>query len=48
MKFAKPDATEAEINKALKLANCNFVERMTTGIDTIVGGGGSKLSGGQK
>lgn len=33
---------------ALKLANCNFVERMEDGIETSVGSGGGKLSGGQK
>jgi ABC-type multidrug transport system fused ATPase/permease subunit len=48
MLLAKPDATEKEIMTALKLANCNFVERMEDGIETSVGSGGGKLSGGQK
>jgi ABC-type multidrug transport system fused ATPase/permease subunit len=46
MLLAKPNATEHEINKALKLANCNFVERMEKGIETSVGAQGGKLSGG--
>ena len=47
--FAKPDATEAEINKAIKDANLgDILEKMPSGIDTELGENGSILSGGEK
>jgi ABC-type multidrug transport system fused ATPase/permease subunit len=50
MLFAKPDATELEIIDALKAANAwEFIQsKMTMGLDTLVGGTGGALSGGQK
>ena len=47
--FAKPDATEAEINEAIKKANLSdILEKMPNGIDTELGENGSILSGGEK
>lgn len=47
--FVKPDATEEEINQALSKAACdNLIERSEKGIDTVIGEGGMKLSGGEK
>ena len=47
--YAKPDATEEELIEACKKANIyDFVERQETGLDTIVGNRGLKLSGGEK
>ena len=49
MKFAKPDATDAEIESALKAANAwDFIEDKmgTQGINAQVGGAGASLSGG--
>lgn len=47
--YAKPDATEAEMVEALKKANIwEFVEGQDTGLDTMVGNRGLKLSGGEK
>lgn len=48
MKLAKPDATDAEIQDALEAANAwDFIQKITTKLDTIVGGSsGSALSGG--
>lgn len=47
--FVKPDASENEINEALEQASCtNLIERSDNGIDTIIGEGGMKLSGGEK
>ena len=47
--YAKPDATEAELIEACKKANIyDFVEKQETGLDTIVGNRGLKLSGGEK
>lgn len=49
MKFAKPDASDEEIRQALLDANAwNFIQKIETGLDTIVGGSGGSLSGGQK
>ncbi len=47
LKMAKEDATDVEINKALKLACCDFVYDLKDGINTIVGEGGASLSGGE-
>jgi ABC-type multidrug transport system fused ATPase/permease subunit len=47
--FAKPDANEAEILAAARIAHCDeFVDRFEKGYDTIVGERGVKLSGGQR
>lgn len=48
MLFAKPDATDDEIEMALKDANAwDFIQSMTEkGLDTEVGGSGGQLSGG--
>lgn len=47
--YAKPDATEEELIEACKKANIyDFIEKQDTGLDTIVGNRGLKLSGGEK
>lgn len=47
--FVMPDATEDEINQALSKAACdNLIARSEKGIDTVIGEGGMKLSGGEK
>ena len=47
--LAKGDATDKEINDAIKKASLNeFVDTLPLGIDTKVGESGIKLSGGQK
>ncbi|MEE3315203.1 MAG: ABC transporter ATP-binding protein, partial [Treponema sp.] len=47
--YAKPDATEAELIEACKKANIyDFIESQDTGLDTMVGNRGLKLSGGEK
>lgn len=49
LKIAKPDATDKEMENALKMANAwDFVQQLEQKIDTYVGSGGSQLSGGQK
>lgn len=51
MLFAKPDATDEEIESALKAANAwDFIEDKmgSQGIKAQVGGAGASLSGGQK
>jgi ATP-binding cassette subfamily B protein len=47
--FVKPDATDAEINDALHKASCDYLlSRSSKGVDTVLGEGGMKLSGGEK
>ncbi|MCH8518702.1 ABC transporter ATP-binding protein/permease [Candidatus Gracilibacteria bacterium] len=46
--FAKEDASEKELHKALKNAQADFVFNLPEGIDTIIGERGLKLSGGEK
>lgn len=47
--FVKPLATDNEINEALEKAACNnLIARSENGIDTVIGEGGMKLSGGEK
>ncbi|MES1214765.1 MAG: ABC transporter ATP-binding protein [Bacteroidota bacterium] len=49
MKFVKPDATDEEINAALIQASAtNIVYNSGKGLDTILGEGGRKISGGEK
>jgi ATP-binding cassette subfamily B protein len=47
--YARPGATEAEIEHAAKLANAHgFIERLPKGYRTMVGERGVKLSGGER
>ncbi len=47
--YAKPDATEDELIEACKKANIyDFIESQDSGLDTMVGNRGLKLSGGEK
>jgi ABC-type multidrug transport system fused ATPase/permease subunit len=47
--FGLPDATDADIVDAAKLANAHdFISRMSEGYDTLVGERGLTLSGGQR
>lgn len=47
--FVKPSATDAEILDVLNKAACqNLLKRATAGINTTIGEGGIKLSGGEK
>jgi len=45
----KPDATEAELHKACRMAEAlDFIERQPNGFDTLIGERGVNLSGGQR
>ncbi|MDD3812749.1 MAG: ATP-binding cassette domain-containing protein, partial [Bacteroidales bacterium] len=47
--FVKSDATDAEITDALQKASCEaLVQNSQKGVNTILGEGGMKLSGGEK
>ena len=47
--FAAPNATDEDLHDALNKASCfNLLERAEKGLDTLIGEGGLKLSGGEK
>ncbi|MGX5769359.1 ABC transporter ATP-binding protein [Microbacterium trichothecenolyticum] len=49
LRYAKPDATDAEVEAACRAANIHHViERFEKGYDTVVGERGYRLSGGEK
>lgn len=49
LRFGKPDATDAELWRALEIAQAReFVERMPAGLGTPVSQGGTTVSGGQR
>lgn len=49
IKFGSPDATDEQIIAAAKAARCHdFIMALPDGYDTVVGEGGSSLSGGEK
>lgn len=49
IRYGKPDATDEEVYAAAKLANADgFIQMMPDGYDTVISGGGSSLSQGQR
>jgi len=47
--FSRPDATEAQVREACRIARVDeFADRFPEGLDTVVGERGVKLSGGQR
>lgn len=47
--FVNPTATENELNEALRKSSCTYLlSRAEKGLDTMIGEGGLKLSGGEK
>lgn len=47
--MGKPNATDSEVEEALRMANAwEFVSEQPEGVNTNVGAGGNQLSGGQK
>ncbi|MEO8852036.1 MAG: ABC transporter ATP-binding protein [Allobranchiibius sp.] len=49
LRYARPDATDAELRDALQAANIwDLVDRLPHGLDTLVGDRGHRLSGGEK
>ncbi len=47
LKMGKENASKEDIDRALKLACCDFVYDLPNGVDTVIGEGGSTLSGGE-
>ncbi|KGI40489.1 ABC transporter ATP-binding protein [Clostridium tetani] len=49
IKLGNPEATKEQVIKAAKVANCHeFIDKLENKYDTMVGEGGSTLSGGEK
>ena len=49
IRFGRPEATDAEVRRAARLAHAaEFIEALPAGYDTLVGERGVKLSGGQR
>ena len=49
IRYARPDATDGEIEAACRLANCDgFIRAMPQGYETGIGENGNKLSGGER
>ena len=49
LRLGKPDASDAELWKALEVAQArDFVERMPDGLDSAISQGGTNVSGGQR
>jgi ATP-binding cassette, subfamily B, bacterial len=48
IRYARPEASDAEVWSAAAAARCDFVEQLPQGLDTIVGNRGTRLSGGQR
>jgi ATP-binding cassette subfamily B protein len=49
LRFAKPEATDAEIEEAIEAAQIrDLVDRLPDGLDTVVGERGYRFSGGEK
>ena len=49
LKFVNQDATDKELIEVLEYARCqNILDRANEGLDTLIGEGGVKISGGEK
>ncbi|XP_004537388.1 multidrug resistance protein homolog 49 [Ceratitis capitata] len=49
IRYGKPSATQEEIEKAARMANCHdFIVKLPSGYNTMVGERGAQMSGGQK
>lgn len=49
IRAARPDASRAEVMQAAKAAQCGeIIERLPDGLDTLIGNGGTQLSGGEQ
>ena len=46
--WARPEASEAELQEALEVAAAGFVTRLPQGLDTVLGDRGVRLSGGER
>lgn len=48
IRYARPEASDADVWAAAAAARCGFIEDLPQGLDTMVGDRGARLSGGQR
>lgn len=48
IRIGKKGATDQEVQKAAKIARCDFVDKMENGYETLIGENGCTLSGGER
>lgn len=48
IRIGKKNATDEEVKEAARLANCEFIERLPEGFNTVIGENGAELSGGER
>jgi ATP-binding cassette subfamily B protein len=48
IRYARPEASDAEVWEAAAAARCDFIAELPLGLDTVVGDRGTRLSGGQR
>lgn len=48
IRIGRKDATDNEVKEAARRANCDFIERLEKGFDTLIGENGAELSGGER
>ena len=49
IRLGRESATDKEVKKAAKLANCmDFIEKLPDGFNTLIGENGAELSGGER
>ena len=48
VRIGRQDASDEEVMEAMRLANCDFVDKLENGYDTLIGENGAKLSGGER
>ena len=48
IRYARPEASDADVWAAAAAARCDFIEELPQGLDTMVGDRGARLSGGQR
>ncbi len=48
LQWARPEASEADLWRALRLADAEFVAALPEGLDTVAGDRGARLSGGER
>lgn len=48
VRYSNPSASKSDAQKAMDLANCEFVAKLEGGLDYLVGPNGCNLSGGQR
>lgn len=48
VRIGRQDASDEEVMEAMRLANCDFVDKLENGYETLIGENGAELSGGER